>query len=102
MRNGVWQMVNRWTGSTSGARRMAIIAAVLVAAALSAFPSTARAEFYSEAYNGATCIPYPWSSSAGIPYQHWLYGFNNSAYCHFPVPNGWLVSQLSYVLFEGT
>jgi hypothetical protein len=76
---------------------------VMCGVVLAIAPSAAHAEMYSEAYNGAVCIPYPaFSTSAGVPYQHWLYGFSNSAFCHFPVPNGWAVSQLSYVLFEGT
>lgn len=75
----------------------------IMAAMLSVFPSTARAEMFSEAYNGATCISYPpYNTSIAVPYQHWLYGFGGMAFCHFPVPNGWLVDKLSYVLFEGS
>jgi hypothetical protein len=75
-----------------------VVTAVLVFA-----PSTARAEFYSDAFDGAVCTPYPMSGTgASIPYQHWRYGFGQMAFCHFPVPNGWTVNQLSYVLLEGT
>jgi len=63
-------------------------------------PSLAWAETHSEAYNGATCIPYPpFDASNAVPYSHFLYGFRQSAFCHFTIPNGWDVSNLSYVLF---
>lgn len=75
---------------------------LIVAAALLA-PVLARAESYEEAYNGATCIPYPpFNASNAVPYSHFLYGFQQSAFCHFTVPNGWSVHDLSYVLFTGS
>jgi len=75
---------------------------VIVTAALLA-PVLARAESYEEAYNGATCIPYPpFNSSNAAPYTHFLFGFQQSAFCHFIVPNGWSVDDLSYVLVSGS
>ena len=67
-----------------------------------ASPTASRAETYSEVYNGANCIPYPaFNTSNAVPYSSWLYGFGQSAYCHFEIPNGWTAKQISYVLFEG-
>lgn len=75
--------------------------ATLAVAALSlAAPTVAHAEWHSAAHNGATCIPYPHADqSTALPYQSFLYGFKNMAFCHIVVPNTWTLSQLSYVLF---
>ena len=76
----------------------------LLAAALAAcLPSASRAETWAEAINGATCIPYPaFAASNALPYSFFLYGFRQSAYCHFSVPDDWSVNDISYVLFSGT
>jgi hypothetical protein len=72
-----------------------LIACVLLA------PSLAAAETHSQAYNGATCIGYPaYNTTNHHPYSYWMYGFSQSAFCHFNVPSGWSVHDLSYVLFE--
>jgi hypothetical protein len=77
-----------------------VLIALLVVAVAS--PSISRAETYSEVYNGANCIPYPpFNSNNAVPYSSWLYGFGQSAYCHFTIPNTWTAKQISYVLFEG-
>ena len=66
-------------------------------------PVLARAETHSEGVNGATCIAYPpFDISVAVPYSHFLYGFQQSAFCHFTVPNGWALSNLSYVMFSGS
>jgi hypothetical protein len=60
------------------------------------------AETHSENHNGATCIPYPpFNATNAVPYSNWLYGFRQSAFCHFTVPDTWSANQISYVLFEG-
>ncbi len=65
--------------------------------------SPADAATRSEVVNGATCIPYPaFNASTAMPYQHWLYGFGQRAYCHLSMVNDWPVTQLSYVLFSGS
>lgn len=65
-------------------------------------PSPTPAETRSDVYNGATCIPYPpFDSSNAVPYSHWLYGFRQSAFCHFVIPDDWRVDDISYVLFHG-
>lgn len=63
--------------------------------------SVVRADTRSDVLNGATCIPYP-PYQDGIPYQFWLYGFGNSAYCHLTMPDQWSVNDLSYVLFTAS
>lgn len=64
-------------------------------------PTAAQAESYATAHNGATCIPYPHNDvSTAVPYQSFLYGFRNMAFCHIVVPNGWTLRQLSYVLYS--
>jgi hypothetical protein len=40
-------------------------------------------------------------SLSGLNYQHWLYGFNDVAFCHLTMPGDWPLSTLSYVLFTG-
>lgn len=75
--------------------------AIAVAALL--VPALAQAEQHEEAYNGATCIPYPpYNTANALPYSYLLYGLGQNAYCHFIVPNGWTVNDLSYVLFTGS
>jgi hypothetical protein len=77
---------------------------VLIAMALSAslVPSLSSAETRSDVYAGATCIPYPpFDADNAVPYANWLYGFRQSAYCHFAQLGDWNVDDLSYVLFEG-
>lgn len=75
---------------------------VIAVAALLA-PALAQAEQHEEAYNGATCIPYPpYNTTNGLPYTHLLFAYGQNAYCHFIVPNGWSVNDLSYVLFTGS
>jgi hypothetical protein len=68
--------------------------------------SAVNAASTSEVINGATCIPYPYPSSTqssfAIPYQHWLYGFRETAYCHLTMSSDWTVKNLSYVLFTGS
>ncbi|WP_157986067.1 hypothetical protein [Teichococcus vastitatis] len=60
-----------------------------------------RAEIVSEVINGATCIPYPpYDTTVAVPYQHWLYAFRESAFCHITMPPNWSVDNLSYVLFQ--
>ncbi len=75
----------------------------LLAAALAAgLPAASQAESWSEAINGATCIPYPaFDDSNALPYAYLLYGFRQSAYCHFAVPDDWSVRDIAYVLFSG-
>jgi len=63
--------------------------------------SSAQAETVPEVINGATCIPYPpYQTTTAVPYQHWLYGFREIAFCHITMPPGWSVEDLSYVLFN--
>lgn len=76
---------------------LCLFAAMLVA------PTAAAAETRNDVYNGATCTPYPAFDPAGAtPYSYWLYGFKQGAFCHFTMPDGWRVRDLSYVLFSGT
>jgi hypothetical protein len=49
--------------------------------------------------DGGQCIPYP--GTAGINWQHFLYGFNNMAFCHLTVTDAWPLSTLSFVVFTG-
>jgi hypothetical protein len=82
--------------------RLRTIAQRLLVACILLAPSLAAAETNSQAYNGATCIGYPaYNTSNHHPYSYWMYGFGQSAYCHFTVPSGWSVHDLSYVLFQG-
>ena len=71
--------------------------------ALGLFGATAlHAATYSEVVNGATCIGYPpYQNTTAVPYQHWLYGFSNRAFCHITMSSEWTVQNLSYVLFTG-
>lgn len=77
-----------------------LLATLAVAALTLTAPTGAHAESYATAHNGATCIPYPHADpSTAVPYQSFLYGFKNMAFCHIVVPNGWTLSRLSYVLY---
>lgn len=80
-------------------KRLLLIVGSILCFALSA---TSHAETRSDVYNGATCVPYPaFNSSNAVPYSFYLYGFRQSAYCHFMIPDDWAVTDLSYVLFHG-
>jgi hypothetical protein len=77
-----------------------VVFALAVSAGFAAAP--ASAETRSDVYAGATCIPYPpFEIDNAVPYANWLYGFRQSAYCHFAQLGDWNVDDLSYVLFEG-
>ena len=71
------------------------------AVALLAAPP-ANAETRSDTYAGATCTPYPHNSDNSHPYQSYLYGFRQTAYCHFTRPEDWNMDQLAFVLFEAS
>jgi hypothetical protein len=73
----------------------ALVLAILILFA----PTAARAEWYGTAHNGATCIPYPQAATTAVPYQSFLFGFRNMAFCHIVIPNTWTLDQLSYVLY---
>jgi hypothetical protein len=75
------------------------LAALVLAILILFAPTAARAEWYGTAHNGATCIPYPHASTTAVPYQSFLYGFRNMAFCHIVIPNTWMLDQLSYVLY---
>jgi hypothetical protein len=65
-------------------------------------PTPSPAETRSDVYNGATCIPYPpFDADNAVPYSYYMYGFRQSAFCHFTMPATWTFQDLSYVLFEG-
>lgn len=65
--------------------------------------SAVQAATNSEVINGATCIPYPpYQTTVSVPYQHWLYGFGQTAFCHLTMSSDWTVNNLSYVLFSGS
>jgi hypothetical protein len=73
-----------------------------LALSLTLAPSPSTAETRSDIYSGATCIPYPaFDSGNAMPYSYFIYGFDETAYCHFPQLGNWDVDDLSYVLFEG-
>ena len=75
---------------------------VALTLSLSFAPLPSSAETRSDVYAGATCIPYPpFDADNAVPYSNWLYGFRQSAYCHFAQLGSWDVDDLSYVLFEG-
>lgn len=79
------------------------LARPLIAATALLAPALGLAETRSDVYNGATCIPYPpFDSSNAVPFSHFLYGFRQSAYCHFTVPDTWTVDDLAYVLLTGS
>lgn len=66
-------------------------------------PTVCGAQIHADTYNGATCIPYPaFNAANAVPYSSWLYGFRHSAYCHFPIPSGRSVGELSFVFFLGS
>jgi hypothetical protein len=79
---------------------------LLVAASVLCAPLAAQAASTEEVIDGGTCIPYPPYERAnntfsGLNYQHWLYGFNNIAFCHLTMTSDWPLNTLSYVLFTG-
>jgi hypothetical protein len=75
---------------------------VLLFVALCSAPAVTWAQTHSEVINGATCIPYPpFERSNAIPYQHYLFAFRQSAFCHLTMSNDWTVTDLRYVLFSG-
>jgi hypothetical protein len=83
-------------------KRFAFSPVLLLFCALGA-PSLVSATTALEVINGATCIPYPpYQTTVGVPYQHWLYGFSQTAYCHLTMSDQWPVQNLSYVLFTGS
>lgn len=83
-------------------RTLSIPVVFALSLSLSFAPSPSSAETRSDVYNGATCVPYPaFNSDNAVPYTYFLYGFRQSAYCHFTMPDDWNVGDLSYVLFEG-
>jgi hypothetical protein len=72
--------------------------------AFALWSSSAFAAEHEEVINGATCVPYPPygnAAVAAVPYQHWLYGFGQSAFCHLTMSDEWQVNSLNYVLFSG-
>jgi hypothetical protein len=78
----------------------------LVAALVLCAPLAALAVSTEEVIDGSTCIPYPPYEAAnntfsGVNWQHWLYGFNDLAFCHLMMPGDWPLNTLSYVLFTG-
>jgi hypothetical protein len=78
---------------------------LLVVLALGA-PLAAQAQTTEEVIDGGTCIPYPpynpaTNTYSSINWQHWLYGFSGTAFCHLTMPGDWPVNTLSYVLFTG-
>lgn len=80
-----------------------LIVAMALTASASLSPQVSLAETRSDTYNGATCIPYPpFSTTNGVPYSSFLYGFGQMAFCHFTVPDSWSPKNISYVLFEGS
>ena len=77
-----------------------IIFALALSLGLAPLPSSA--ETRTDVYSGATCIPYPpFNAANAVPYSYLMYGFRQSAYCHFAQLGNWDVDDLSYVLFEG-
>ena len=76
------------------------LAGPLLVACILLTPSLAFAKSRSDIYNGATCLPYPAGANA-VPYSYWLVGLAQGAFCHFTMPDGWSVDELSYVLYLG-
>lgn len=76
----------------------------LLATIVSLCAAPAAAETWSQVYNGGTCNPYPSQGDnfAGLNYSFWLYGFRNTAFCHFEIPDGWDAEDLSYAVFVGS
>jgi hypothetical protein len=55
---------------------------------------------------GGVCVPYPPYNNAnntfsGLNYQHWLYGFSGSAFCHLTMSDALPVEKLSFVVYTG-
>lgn len=65
--------------------------------------ATASAQTRTEVINGATCIPYPpFDATNAAPYNHFLYGFRQSAFCHINMSNDWRVGDIAYVLLTAS
>jgi hypothetical protein len=89
--------------------RAILIACVLIPSSLVALciSTPVQAASTHEVINGGTCIAYPpynpaTSTFTGLSFQHWLYGFRGTAYCHLTMSAEWRVTTLSYVLFNGS
>jgi hypothetical protein len=81
--------------------RPLLVAALILCASLAAQGATKE-----EVIDGGTCIAYPPYETANntlssINYDHWLYGFNDIAFCHLIMTSDWPLNTLSYVLFTG-
>jgi len=75
---------------------------IALALSLSVAPSLSSAETHSDVYAGATCIPYPpFNAENAQPYTYFMFGFRQSANCHFTMPADWSVEDIIYVLFIG-
>jgi hypothetical protein len=76
---------------------------VLVAVSLLCAPLTAQAQtnWTDQVIDGGTCIPYPPSTSTGLNWQHWLFGFSGTAFCHLTMTQDWPLNTLQYVVFTG-
>lgn len=82
--------------------KRSLLTLLIAVLSIAAVPVASNAETHSENYNGATCLGYPpFVTTNSLPFQNWLYGFRQVAYCHFTVPNTWWPEQISYVLVEG-
>jgi hypothetical protein len=80
----------------------ALLMTCLLVAALGALPDPAAAQDRADSYNGASCTGYPaYDASSTVPFGHFLYGFRNMAFCHFPMPDNFTPRDLWYVLFVG-
>lgn len=67
------------------------------------FPTQTLAQTQSQVVNGATCIPYPpFDASNAVPYQHFLFGLRQGAFCHFTMSNTRRVTDLAYVVLVGS
>src|SRR5206468_1947109 len=78
----------------------------LAAVSLLCAPVAAQADFLEQDIDGGTCIPYPPYERAnntftGLNWQHWLYGFGGTAFCHLTMSSDWPLKTLSYVAFTG-
>lgn len=68
--------------------------------------SVAQAAAAEQDIEGGTCVPYPPFNSAnntnsGLNWQHWLYGFSGSAFCHLTMSSDLRIEKLAYVVFTG-
>jgi hypothetical protein len=79
---------------------------LLVAVSLLCAPLAAQADATEQVIDGGTCIPYPPYERAsgtftGLNWQHWLYGFSGTAFCHLTMTGDWPLNTLQYVVFTG-